>query len=57
MILLKILNKENNKLSDETIKSLEELGVVLYGIRKRLLAEGIIKIGSDGKVIFPEKKK
>jgi hypothetical protein len=57
MILLKIMNKENNTLPDETIKSLEELGVVLYRIRKRLLSEGIIKLGPDGKVIFPEKKK
>lgn len=46
----------NEPLSEETLKALRELGDVLYGIHKRLLAEGIIRIGPDGKTIFPEKK-
>ena len=48
------MSKENNIFSDETIKSIAELGDVLKRIRTRLLAEGIITIGPDNKVIFPK---
>lgn len=48
------MNKENNIFSEETIKSISELGDVLRRIHNRLLREGIITIGPDKKVIFPK---
>lgn len=42
-------------MSEETIKSLEQLGEVLYVIAKRLVSEGKAKI-VDGKIIFLDDK-
>lgn len=50
------MSEENEKLSEETLDNLYKLGEVLRRIHNRLLAEGVISIGPDGKVIFPEKK-
>ncbi len=41
------------KMSEETIKSLEQLGEVLYSIAQRLVSEGKAKI-VDGKIVFLE---
>lgn len=38
--------------SDKELKSLVELGEVLRKIRRRLLAEGKIRIDENGKTIF-----
>lgn len=43
------------KMSDETIRSLEQLGEVLRSIVRRLVREGKAKI-VDGKVIFLDDK-
>lgn len=51
-----MVKKKTNILSDETIKSLIELGEVLREIENRLLKEGKIKV-KNGKVIWPETKK
>jgi len=45
----KILNKELSCLTDETIKSLNDLGDVLLCIHRRILAEGLMI--EDGKII------
>lgn len=42
-------------MSDETVKSLEQLGEVLYSIVRRLVREGKAKI-VDGKVVFLDKE-
>ncbi len=42
------------KFSEETMQSLAELGEVLLRIRKRLLAEGKIKI-ENGKIVIIKK--
>lgn len=49
------MEKKENIFSEETIKSLEELGDVLRKIHNRLLAEGKI-IRKDGKTIFLDKE-
>lgn len=49
------MNQDNQKLSYETIRSLEELGGVLRNILRRLIREGKAKI-VDGKVVFIEPK-
>lgn len=47
--------KKKGPLSDETIKSLTDLGGVLRQIHNRLVSEGKVEV-RDGKVIFLEKK-
>ena len=48
-----IHKRKKNIFSEETIKSLTELGDVLRGIHNRLLKEGVIKI-KNGKVVWPK---
>jgi len=47
------MDQDNQKLSDETVRSLEELGGVLRTILHRLIREGKAKV-VDGKVVFIE---
>ena len=42
---------KKSKLSDETIQSVIELGVVLRQIHNRLVAEGKVKV-VNGKIVF-----
>jgi hypothetical protein len=49
------MDQNNQKMSDETVRSLEELGGVLRNILHRLVREGKAKI-VDGKVVFIEPK-
>jgi len=50
------MDQKEEKLSDEAIKSLTELGGVLHSILRRLVSERKAKI-VDGKVVFLNSKK
>ncbi len=50
------MKKKKHIFTDAEIKSISELGEVLRGIHRRLLAEGKIRIDENGKTIFLDMK-
>jgi len=46
------MKKKKHIFTDDELRGISELGEVLRGIHKRLLAEGKIKVDENGKAIF-----